>query len=411
MDRLSFQRSEAEVASVPRKVDFATLETIKADILQSIRRNAPKIGDRNPMIGAGPEDHRWQYPEIGYFWTDPFWSGELWLAYMLTGDPAFSNMAHTRTLRLGRVLDTPLWVNHDLGFEFSLTAVADYKLTGNEKARDVALQAARALCGRFNWVGGYLVAWTSGPGEFERASMLQGKTIIDSMQNLALLLWAYSETSQPGFRDVALAQAETIRKHLIRPDFSSYHTYDFDMVTNQPLAGRTRQGYADESCWSRGQAWAIHGFAQMAETTGDLSYAETSASLADYVMDKIADDLVPQWDYLLPSDEIQYKDSSAGSITASGLLLLGDVFGRSGDEERADRYWNFGMKMLLALREKHDLCGDETAQGLLSQAASDVHAAERTGNLYLANAMLPYGDYYYFEAVLRALGHREFFWY
>ncbi len=410
MDKLAFQRSEGEVATVPRSADFAKLETIKVDILDSIKRNAPKIGARNPMIGGGPKDFSWQYPEIGYFWTDPFWAGELWLSYMLTGEQAFANMARIRTNRLSRVLDNPLWVNHDLGFKFSLTAVADYKMTGNEQARELALKAAHALTQRFNWVGQYLLAWTSGPGQFERAQALGGKTIIDSMQNLSLLLWAHSETSLPAFRDVALGQAETVRKYLIRDDFSSYHTYDFDLVTNQPICGKTCQGYADESCWSRGQAWAIHGFAQMAENTGDMTYAETSANLADYMMGKIADDLVPQWDYLLPADEIQYKDTSAGSITASGLLMLGDVFGRTGDTERADRYWNCGMKMLLALREKYDLCANKEAQGLLSDAASDVHAAERTGNLYLANAMLPYGDYYYFEAVLRAQGHREFFW-
>lgn len=58
------------------------------------------------MIGAGAKDYRWQYPEIGYFWTDPFWAGELWLAYGLTGDPAFLNMARIRTGRLTRVLET-----------------------------------------------------------------------------------------------------------------------------------------------------------------------------------------------------------------------------------------------------------------------------------------------------------------
>lgn len=410
MDKLPFQRAEGEVASVPRPGDMKKLEAMKSGILGSIRRNAPKIGMRNPMIGAGKDDYTWQYPEIGYFWTDPFWAGELWLSHMLTGDPAFASLARTRTIRLARVLDNPLWVNHDLGFEFSLTAVADYKLTGNEKARELALRAAHALCGRFNWVGQYLVAWMSGPGEYERAQRFQGKTIIDSIQNLSLLLWAHSETSLPAFRDVALGQAETIRTLLIRPDFSTYHTYDFDMGTNRPIGGRTCQGYADESCWSRGQAWAIHGFAQMAENTGDLSYAETAAKLADYALSKLTDDFVPVWDYLLPEGEVPYKDTSAGAITASGLLLLADVFGRTGDDARADRYWKLGLKMLFALHERHDLCGQEDAEGLLSEGASDVHAGERRGLPYLANAMLPYGDYYYYEAVLRALGHREFFW-
>ena len=386
------------------------LDVVKSDILASIERNAPRIGSRNPMIGAGPGDYRWLYPETGYFWTDSFWVGELWLAHMLTGDQRYKNMARMRNLHLERILNTPLWLSHDLGFLFSLSAVADYKLTGNQQARTLALRAADALKARFNWAGDYLVAWTASRENMEHARKVQGKIIIDSIQNLSLLLWAYQETCIASYRDAALRHVETLKRHIVRADYSTFHTFDFDTSTAEPIGGNTAQGFADDSCWSRGQAWAIHGFAQLAETTGNLEFLELSAKLADYALDKMGDDPVPVWDYLLPEGEEPLKDTSAGAVMSAGLFILGDVLRRIGEESRAQHYRAAALKMLRGLRDKHDLTSNPEAEGLLSAGASHVHAAKTDGRANLAAAMLPYGDYYYFEAVLRALGYRQFFW-
>ncbi|WP_299659227.1 glycoside hydrolase family 88 protein [uncultured Psychromonas sp.] len=385
------------------------LEKIKLNIVDSVERNAPIIGLRNPMIGAGADAHQWIYPEE-YFWTDSFWTGELWLAYMVTGKQELKNMARMRNAHLQKILNTPLWLNHDLGFEFSLSAVADYKLTGNLKARELGLRAAEALRSRYNWNGEYIVAWTAGAEDKAHAESVQGKIIIDCMQNLPLLLWAYEETNIESFKQVAIGQAETSLKYLVRDDFSTYHTFDFDPVTNKPLRGCTHQGYSDESCWSRGQGWAIHGFAQMAIMTGDHRYAELSEKLTEYMLDKITDDMVPIWDYLLPEHETQFKDTSAGSLTSAGLYILSEYFTKRGEQDKAEYYQKIATKMLLALRENYDLTQQEGAQGLLSNSASSVpHSIQR--NLpNLANAMLPYGDYYYFEATLRSIGHTKFFW-
>jgi len=240
--------------------------------------------------------------------------------------------------------------------------------------------------------------------------LVQGKIIIDCMQNLGLLMWAYNETGVESYRDIALLQAETSAKYLIRDDFSTYHTFNFDPKTGKPVNGTTHQGYADESCWSRGQAWAIHGFAQLAETTGDMQYAEISAKLADYVAQHITDDFVPVWDYLLPADEPQHKDSSAGSVTSAGLFILADVFKVNGESEKSAKYHLLAMQMLEGLRVHCDLTDVEHAQGLLSGAASFVNEGYRDGKPYLYDGMLPYGDYYYVEATMRALGHKDFFW-
>ena len=378
---------------------------LQHDLLQNIERNLPLIGKRCPMIGKAPDDFTWDYPKAdGYFWTDSFFTGELWLAYMLTGEGKFRNCARMRDGHLKQILDTPLWLNHDLGFEFSLAAVADYKLTGNQEARALALRAADALRSRFNWNGHYIVAWTAGTEGKEHAQKVQGKIIIDCMQNLPLLIWAFKETGVSSYLEVAKYQAETSRKYLIREDFSTYHTLDFDTTTNEPIAGRTWQGYADESCWSRGQSWALHGFAQLYLLLGDESYLETSAKLADYVKSVITPDLVPVWDYRLPASEVQYKDSSAGAVTAAGLLALAEGLTRAGHPERATAYREFGLAMLKALRDTCDISTKQGSQGFLAHGASYVALAQHKNLPNYADAMLPYGDYYYLEAVLRAMG-------
>ena len=409
MDKLFARRDDAKISSVPADAEIEYASAIRDDILSSVSRNSRIIGARNPMVG-GFRDGVWRYPDNGYFWTDSFFTGELWLSYLITGQSEFRNFARMRVTHLERLLQTPLWLSHDLGFLYSLSAVADFKLTRSSEARRLALQAADALRARFNWAGNYLLAWTADGRSVEHAALVQGKMIIDSVQNLPLLFWAYDETGIDSYRDVALRHAETLRRHIVRPDFSTYHTFDFDPATGKPVGGKTWQGRSDESCWSRGQAWAIHGFAQLAEITGDLAYHDLAAKLADYALAQLGPDHVPLWDYRLPEGAEPIRDSSAGSITCAGLFSIADIFQRIGAASSATHYRDAAMKMLQGLRENYDLTRDPTAQGLLAAGASDVPRAERSGDLYLTNAMLPYGDYYYFEAVLRALGHREFFW-
>ena len=59
--------------------------------------------------------------------------------------------------------------------------------------------------------------------------------------------------------------------------------------------------------------------------------------------------------------------------------------------------------MLLGLVENCDITGDPSSQGLLKDGAAFV-------DLGRAENMLPYGDYYYLEALMRSVGHVDFFW-
>ena len=87
--------------------------------------------------------------------------------------------------KLDRAFDVFKGLQHDVGFIWGDSAVADYTLTGNERSFHRAMHAASLLAGRFNLKWGAIMSW---PGREV------GKSIIDNMMNLRLLFWAARET-------------------------------------------------------------------------------------------------------------------------------------------------------------------------------------------------------------------------
>lgn len=380
---------------LPGTLDETKVVNHLSTVVEAIKRNIPKIGERNPKIGTS--EHQWDYCDQ-FDWVSSFWTGELWLCYQMTADQQFKNSAKLRKQYFADMLLDPFWLDHDLGFQYSLSCVADYKLTGDEESKMMAIRAADHLIHRFRKIGGYIVAWNDthplGP------EITQGKSIIDSLQNTALLFWASKVTGSPVYAQAATRHSETLAQHIVRDDYSTYHSFNFHPVTQEPIKGETFQGFADDSCWARGQSWAIHGFAQTYLYTQDEKFLTLAKKLARYAVEQITDDGVPVWDYSLPSEEIQYKDSSAGAITAAGLLLISQCIQ---DPEEAKQYRDWGNFLLQGLMNSCDLTGDESALGLLAHGASFVKVG-------LCDNMLPYGDYYYLEALMRANGYQKFFW-
>ena len=131
--------------------------------------------------------------------------------------------------------------------------------------------------------------------------------------------------------DIATQHADSIINEILRPDFSSYHLVNFDPRTGLPQAKMTNQGYRDESTWSRGQAWAIMGFAQVYTWTKDTKYLLTAIKCAEYFLRRCREGegkwhhpLVPLWDFDAPLDDPRepLRDVSAAMATANGLLII-----------------------------------------------------------------------------------------
>lgn len=366
--------------------------------VERLRQQIPVVGLRNPKIGNA--DNRWIYCD-GADWVMGFQTGQLWLGYQLTGAADFCNAAQARRSDFEAVLRNRQLRDHDLGFQFSLSAVANWLMTGDKSARAMGLAAADALMARFRPEGGYIQAWSPlGVHDREKAIFANGRMIADTMQNLALLYWAYRETAITDYRDVAQIHANTTATYLVRDDDTSFHTFVFDPSTGEPVRGETHQGYAHSSCWARGQAWLMHGFAQCYAATKDSTHLDMARRVCTKAEALVGASAVPVWDFNLPAHETQYIDSSAGAIMAAGLYLLADQDIPAGE---AYRWRAFADRLMEGLLAKCDITGADGAQGFLAHGAAHVPAGR-------CDAMLPYGDYYFMEALMRSQGHTQFFW-
>lgn len=334
-----------------------------------------------PEYTTAPNDH----------WVASFWPGILWLAYHVTGDADLRAQAEALLPSFAQRLERRVHISHDLGFLYTLSARAERMLTGNKEAREIALWAARELVQRFNPRGGYIQAWQE-IGHPDEA----GRMIVDCMMNLPLLYWASEQTGDDSYREVARNHALATRMHLVREDGSTYHTFFFDPDTGQPLAGKTHQGYADESLWSRGQAWAIYGFALTAQWLGDARFLAVTESTADQFLAESPPDSTPLWDLRLPPDAPQHLDSSAGAIAACGLLRLARLTSGEDYFQQAETL----VKTLIA----ECVETDPNRQGLIRHGAQHVPADE-TPDGYLI-----FGDYFFLEALLTLTGQAPDFW-
>ncbi len=370
--------------------------------IAKLRQVSDIDGDQAPRIGNA--DLSWTYcPE--HDWVASFRIGTLWLAYQVTGEGYFLGRARARDAYYDKLLVTPHWHDHDLGFLFSLSGVADFRLTANGQARQRALDGARLLAGRFVDKGGYILAWDeniafdqSEKGE-AWARFVKGRMIADTMQNLALLYWAAEQQGDGRLAEIATRHARTSAEALVRADGSSFHTFAFDTETGAPIGGATHQGYADASCWSRGQAWLIHGFAQAYAWSGETFNLTTARQVSERFEQLLGDDDVPPWDFNAPGESRAIVDSSAAAVAAAGLLLLSELV----EAEERRRWRGLALRLLDGLLARCDLTGNPQAHGFLDEGAANVPKG-RSRN------MLPYGDYYFMEALMRAVGHRRFFW-
>ena len=189
-------------------------------------------------------------------WTAGMYTGTYLMAYQLTGDERFADIVNDHIETFVYRVDNRVGMDdHDVGFAFVPSCVGAYKVLGSETAKDAAIRA----------VADYYGTGYSQDGEFIiRAHNWSGKdgyrTMIDSMMNASLFFWAGEYTHMLKYTNAATNHSLTSVDLLVRDDGSTFHHYQFDPDTSEPLYGLTWQGYADESCWARGQSWGVYGF-------------------------------------------------------------------------------------------------------------------------------------------------------
>lgn len=167
-----------------------------------------------------------------FSWTSGFYGGIMWQMYMLTKDDKYLKLAKACAERLEDALTEFLSLSHDVGFQFLLTNVADFEITGDAESLKRGLHAASLLAGRFNHAGRFIRAWGSNEG-LDGGRPKTGYAIIDCMMNIPLLYWAWKVSGDPRFMQTADLHADTTMRAFVREDGSVNHIVVFDPNTGE----------------------------------------------------------------------------------------------------------------------------------------------------------------------------------
>lgn len=334
-------------------------------------------------------------------WTEGFWTGELWLAYERSGEEIFKNAALTQVKSFLERIETRRRVDHhDMGFLYSPSCVAAYKLTGSEDGKKAALLAADNLLSRFHEKGRFFQAWGA-MGERDNYRL-----IIDCLMNMPLLFWASEVTGDNKYREKARAHIKTAMNYIVRADNSTYHTYFFDPDTGESVRGVTNQGNRDGSAWARGQAWGIYGSAMAYSKLRDKEYIDIFRRVTDFFIKHLPEDLVPYWDFDFDTGSGEPRDSSAGVIAVCGMLEMSKYL--EADEARC--YTGAAKRILKAVTDKCAVCDSKESNGLLLHGTY----SRKTPTNYCHNGGVDeccaWGDYFFMEALTRLTKNWELYW-
>jgi predicted TIM-barrel fold metal-dependent hydrolase/lysophospholipase L1-like esterase len=313
------------------------------------------------------------------WWCSGFYPGTLWYLYEYSHDPVFKQEAEKRMEIIEGQKNNR--GDHDLGFKLFCSYGNAYRITGNPAYKKVLLDAVQSLASRFRPSIRSIQSWDS-------SSKYRCPVIIDNLMNLELLEWG------DRFDSMANQHAHTAMRNHFRKDHSSWHVVDYDLRTGEPARKITRQGAADASTWSRGEAWALYAYTMLYRYTRELSFLSQAEHIAHFILThpRLPADGVPYWDYDAPGIPDAYRDASAAAVMASALLELGLYT----TADNSARYVGAAEKILRTLSSPVYRAAAGTNGGFLL-----MHSVGALPFASEVDQPLTYADYYFIEALLR----------
>lgn len=374
----SCQKSPESTFDVDQQLDYCVAQASKT------LKNIPP-GDSLLPRNVDQGKTTWRY--VPYRdWTSGFFPGILWYLYEYSGDEKWFDEADHYSRMLAPLCGNPA-MDHDLGFQVYSSLGNGYRLTKNPVYKALVQGAAFELSTLYNPKVGTILSW---PGMVQKMNWPHN-TIVDNMINLELLFWASKNGSSQKLYDLAVKHARTTMSNHFRPDYTVYHVVVYDTLTGKRIKRVTHQGYADESLWARGQAWAIYGYTMCYRETKERDFLDFAQKVSDVYLKRLPEDAIPYWDFDDPKIPNAPRDASAAAITASALLELSTYVV---DQKKAQHYQVMAEKMLTELSTERYQSRDKNTAFLLHSTGHHPNGTE-------IDASIIYADYYYLEALLR----------
>ena len=322
-------------------------------------------------------------------WTSGFFPGIMWYMFEMTEDDKWKDYG----IKVTESIDSVKYLtwHHDVGFMINCSFGNAYRITKNEAYKEVMIKAAESLSTRFRPAAGVTQSWNVDRG-WQSTRGWECPVIIDNMMNLELLFKVTEFSGDSSYYKMAVSHADITLENHFRPDYSSYHVVDYDPETGEVRKKNTAQGYAHESAWARGQAWAIYGYTVCYRYTKDPKYLQQSEGIAEFTFShpNMPEDLVPYWDFNAPEIPYEPRDASAAAIIASALYEL------SSYSENGREYQQTADKIVESLSSPtyRAAIGTNSYFLLMHSVGSIPHGQE-------IDVPLNYADYYFLEALCR----------
>lgn len=315
-------------------------------------------------------------------WTSGFFPGELWYMYEYTQDEFWKEQALKFTANLEDQKTNG--GTHDMGFKMYCSYGNGYRLTNDDQYRDILLESAATLATRYKPTIKAIRSWDHSRQKWDCP------VIIDNMMNLELLYWAFKESGDSIYYNVATNHALTTMKNHFRDDYSSYHVVDYDTLTGGVINKHTHQGYDHETAWSRGQAWGLYGYTMCYRETKLPEFLQQAKRIAHYAVEHptMPQDLIAYWDYDAPNIPDEPRDVSAAAVMASALYELSMY-----DAENGNQYKSWADTMVESITNSYRSDVNEN-YGFLLLHSTGARNFER-------DVPLVYADYYFLEALLK----------
>ena len=321
-------------------------------------------------------------------WCSGFFPGSLCYLYQLTNDKSWL----LQSKRFTEALDSIQYLtwHHDVGFMIGSSYLNIYRLDPNKAYKKTIIQTAKSLCTRFRKKAGVIQSWNVDRG-WQSKRGWTCPVIIDNMMNLELLFEATRLSGDSTYWKVAVSHANKTLENQFRKDGSCYHVVDYDPNNGAVLHRQTAQGYADNSAWARGQAWAVYGYTVCYRYTHDPKYLDQAVKTLNFVMQNpnLPEDLIPYWDFDAPNIPNEPRDVSSAACIASALYEMNNYLPDNGYTSLADR-----IIRSLSSPEYRAPLGKNGCFLLMHSVGSIPHNNE-------IDVPLNYADYYFLEALTR----------